>query len=100
MSAAAPQSATPNSHCVIGLIVTGEGERDFLPDLFRSLMQRAACSFRVLRRIGQRSPITSSVRRLAMVGSGQTIPTNDEQEIGLPARRFLRNKPCHFVILI
>jgi hypothetical protein len=35
-----------------------------------------------------------------MVGSGQIIPTNDEQDIGLPARGFLRDKPCHFVILV
>ena len=35
-----------------------------------------------------------------MVGSGQTIPDKDEQEIGLPARRFLRGEPAHCVILI
>jgi len=35
-----------------------------------------------------------------MVGSGQAIPTRDEEEIGLPARKFLRGNPCHFVVLV
>jgi hypothetical protein len=35
-----------------------------------------------------------------MVGSGKTIPTRDEQELGLPARRFLRERPSHFLVLI
>lgn len=87
-------------HCVVGLLVTGKGERDFIQHLFVSLMKRAGCSFKVVRRIGQRSPITSGARRLAMVGTGKSIPTNDEQEIGLEARRFLRNQPARFLILI
>ena|ERR1051326_1165579 len=86
--------------CAFGLIVTGEGEREFLPDLFTSLMQRAGCSFTVLTQIGQRSPITAGARKMKMVGSGMVIPTSDEEKIGLPARRFLRGQPCHFVILI
>jgi hypothetical protein len=87
-------------HCAVGLIVTGEGERDFLPNLFTGLMQRAGCSFRVKRRVGQKSPITSEARKLSMVGAGRTIPTADEEQIGLEARRFLRNQPAHFLILI
>jgi hypothetical protein len=35
-----------------------------------------------------------------MVGRGQDILPKDEEEIGLEARRFLRQQPCHFVILI
>jgi hypothetical protein len=62
-------------------------------------MQRAGCNFRVLRKTGQRPPI-SEVKRLKMVGRGQTILPKDEEEIGLEARRFLRHQPCHFVILI
>jgi hypothetical protein len=87
-------------HCQFALIVSGHGERDFLPSLFRTLMGRANCSFRVLRRIGQRSPITSQERQLRMAGSGLIIPTKDEQEIGLPARGFLRNQSCRFVLLV
>jgi hypothetical protein len=92
-------------HCVFGLMVTGKGERDFLPSFFRSLPQRANCSFRVMARIGQRDPIASPARKLKMVGSGKIIPTEDEKDIGLPARRFARDREgdehCRrFLILI
>lgn len=87
-------------HCVFGLMVTGKGERDFLPDLFRSLPERANCSFRVIARIGQRNPITSPKRQLKMVGSGKIIPDRDQNEIGLPARRFVRNHDGQFLILV
>jgi len=87
-------------HCTFALMVTGRGEQDFLPSLFRSLMDRTNCSFSILSRIGQRGPITSEARRLRMVGSGQAIPTSDEQELGMPARRFLRDKPTHYLLLI
>jgi hypothetical protein len=35
-----------------------------------------------------------------MVGSGQIIPTEDEREIAIPARQFLRQQTCRFLILI
>jgi phytoene dehydrogenase-like protein len=35
-----------------------------------------------------------------MVGSGKIIPDRDAQEIGLPARRYLQQDKCAFVILI
>jgi len=98
--AQAPEARGRCDFCTFGLVVTGEGEEEFLPAFFRSLSARAGCSFRVLRRIGQRKPITSEARKIRMVGSGQVIPTEDEREIGLPARRFLRGQPCHFLILI
>jgi len=82
-----------------GLIVTGKGEEAFLPDLFRSLAATGHCSFQVIRRIGQRSPITSPKRRLQMVGTGQLIPDKDAEEIGLPARRYLTSLAT-FVILV
>lgn len=87
-------------HCVFGLLVTGKGERDFLPPFFRLLMERAGCSFQVIGRIGQRTHITSQKKILLMVGSGKTIPDKDEEEIGIPARRFLSKNPCRFVVLI
>src|SRR5262249_11322014 len=86
--------------CSFGLIVTGRGEEQFLPDFFRSLTQRAGCSFKILSRIGQRNPISSPARKIKMVGSGKTIPTEDQSLIGLKARGFLHQKPCHFVILV
>lgn len=82
-----------------GLIVTGRGEEAFLPSLFRSLEATGRCHFQVLRRIGQRSPITSAKRRLRMAGTGKTIPDRDQSEIGLTARRFL-TQPSTFVILV
>lgn len=86
-------------HCQFGLIVTGQGERDFLPKLFSVLMSKAGCSFKVLRKVGQRKPIGER-KRLKMVGSGVVIPDKDETDIAIPVRLFLRDQPCHFVILI
>lgn len=83
-----------------GLIVTGEGEREHLPKLFSSLIATGICNFRVISHIGQRSPILSTSRRIRMVGRGEIIPTRDEQKIGLPARRYLGDDPCRFVILV
>jgi len=82
------------------LIVTGKGEERFLPKLFRSLASTGRCSFEVLRRIGQRSPITSEKRKLAMVGCGKRIPDRDTDEIGLPARRAIRQGQDTYVLLI
>ena len=35
-----------------------------------------------------------------MVGTGKVIPSKDEQEIGLPARGYLREKPGRCVVLV
>lgn len=35
-----------------------------------------------------------------MIGAGQVIPTKDETEIGLPARRYIREQACRFVMLV
>ncbi|WP_019498728.1 DUF4276 family protein [Pseudanabaena sp. PCC 6802] len=82
-----------------GLIVTGDTEAQHLPMLFRSLTKLGTCYFEVIRQIGQRSPITSDKKKLKMVGSGQTIPNRDEEEIGLEARRRL-NENIDYVLLI
>ena len=81
-----------------GLIVTGKAEEKCLPDLFRFMAATGMCSFRVIRRIGQRSP-RSENRRLQMVGRGKMIPDKDETEIGLPARRYL-SSDANFVLLV
>lgn len=82
-----------------GLIVTGKTEEKCLPKLFRSLSATGRCSFKVITRIGQRSPIESPRRRLKMVGSGKTIPDKDAKDIGFPARAFLSSE-AHFVVLV
>ncbi len=82
-----------------GLLVTGKGEEKFLPKLFRSLAESGHCDFTVVRRIGQRSPITSPKRLLKMVGEGKKIPDRDEQEIGLPTRRYLASNDTLVVLL-
>ena len=82
-----------------GLIVTGKTEEKCLPSLFRSISATGRCSFKVIRRIGQRSPIKSSGRRLRMIGSGKTIPDKDAENIGFPARAFLSSE-TDFVILV
>jgi hypothetical protein len=83
-----------------GLIVTGKGEEQFLPSLFRALMETGRCTFKMLRRIGQRSPITSSRRRYQMGKRGQVIPDKDEVEIGLEARKYLVRTANSFVLLV
>ncbi|MFI5379462.1 MAG: hypothetical protein ACHRHE_09205 [Tepidisphaerales bacterium] len=86
--------------CRFGLIVTGRGEAKFLQLLFRSLMVRAWCSFEVIRRVGQLSPITSPKRVLKMVGRGGNVTPKDVENIGLPARGFLRQHAQNVVILV
>ena len=86
--------------CRFGLIVTGKGEEAFLPQLFGVLMERAHCVFTVIRRIGQRDPITAPKKLLRMVGSGQRLPTKDEEEIGLPVLKFLRTYPGSFAMVV
>ena len=73
----------------VGLIVTGETEERCLAELFRVLTSQGTCNFRVIRRIGQRTAITSKRRLLKMVGSGKKIPDRDAEQIGLTARRFM-----------
>ncbi len=86
--------------CRFGLIVTGEAEREHLPKLFTSLMKTGLCSFKVIQFTGQRRPITSPSRKVKMVGRGDTIPSKDVTEIGLPARRYLQESDCNFVVLV
>ena len=87
------------AHVRFGLIVTGKTEQQCLDDLLGILASRANCSFRVIRRIGQRSPITSERRIQKMVGTGKKIPDRDAEEIGFPARNFL-SSGGHFVLLV
>ena len=83
-----------------GLIVTGETEWEHLPKLFKSLMATRTCTFEVIRKIGQRNPITSRRRRPPVVGTNQPIERKDELEIGLPAKGYVSQSGYHFVILI
>ena len=87
------------AHVKFGLIVTGQAEEQCLADLFRILASQANCSFRVIRRIGQLSPITSEKRIQKMVGTGKKLPGRDTEDIGFPARHFLCSGG-NFVILV
>ena len=91
-------SALPFLH--FGLIVTGKGEERFLPSLFRPLMATGRCNFEVIRRIGQRSPITSQKRQLTMVRTGRVMTDKDEEEIGLTARRYVMKRRNTFVLVV
>ena len=84
----------------VGLLVTGKGEEQFLPALLRSLTRSGTCSFQVVKRIRQRSAITSEKRRIAMVGTGKEIPTEDEREIGLTARNWLKDDAARLLLLV
>src|SRR5688572_10877557 len=83
-----------------GLLVTGRGEERFFPRFLRLLTSDGNCTFEVIRRVPQRSPITSEKKKLRMIGSGKAIPDKDASEIGLPARNYLNNYPNSFVILV
>ena len=86
--------------CRFWLIVTGKGEEESLPHLFRVFMAKAHCVFTVIRRVGQRSPITASDRILRMVGKGQRLPPKDEEEIGLPVLAYLRRYPGSYAMVV
>jgi hypothetical protein len=81
----------------IALLVTGKGEGQFLPRLFRSLEAEGHCSFEVGRWIRQLRPKASN-KPLKGVGKGHQLPKGDEA-IGLAARGYLRNG-YHYVILV
>jgi len=84
----------------IGLIVTGKGERRFMPVFLRALTDSGRCTFKVLRKISQRSPVTSPRKQLKMVGSGKLIPDKDAHDIGFPAREWLSQNDDHLLLLI
>lgn len=84
------------------LLVTGAGERENLPKLFRSLSASGVCSFQTHEKIiGQRRPIKSSKKIAKMVGKPKSIiPDKDFEQIAAPARRYIQANPCHRVLLI
>jgi len=95
-----PEADLPDwRFCRFGLLVTGRGEAEFIPDLFRCLAATGRCSFTILRRIGQRSPMTSPKRELRVVGTRKQIPDRDADEIDLPARGHLIQKDSFVVVL-
>jgi hypothetical protein len=83
-----------------GLLVTGHGEADFLPNFLRLLTTSGDCTFKVIRRVGQRSPQTSKSERQRMTGTDRAIPTKDETDIGLPAHTFLKGNKNSYVVLV
>jgi len=91
------QNETEWFHARFGLIVTGKGERQFLPKFFSDLQRSGACFFEVVRRVEQLRPITSSNRKLRI--GGKNLPTRDE-EIGLIARSYLIRGSHRYVVLI
>ena len=82
-----------------GLIVTGKGEEEFLPSLFRSLTPSGHCTFKVICRIGQRSPITSDRRSISAAGTDKKMLDKDDEQIGRRARRYLDDQDT-FVLLV
>ena len=98
-------ASTESPRCAyfrFGLIVTGDTEWEHLPKLFKSLMATGICHFEVIQKIDQLDPRTSNRRRrsLVVVGTNRPIPLKDWEEIGRPARDYVNQSGCHFVILI
>lgn len=83
-----------------GLLVTGECEAEFLPTFLRSIQAAGNCTFETIRRVEQRSPISSTRRQLRMTGSNKSIPDRDAEQIGLPARNYLNRHQNSFVLLV
>ena len=92
----------PNQCCYFKFIlfVTGQGEKQYLPILFRTLSSSGTCSFLVKEFVPQLRPITSSKRTIYMVRTGQKLPDKDFERISSPARRYIQQDPCHRVLLI
>lgn len=82
------------------LFVTGKGEREHLPKLFKELTKSKICTFRVVEKLGQREAITSNERKAKMVGKGQRLPSKDFECISAPARRYIQDDPCARLLLI
>jgi hypothetical protein len=88
----------------IGLLVTGKGEREFLPEFLRGIAapgpEDSRCVLSVIRKIEQLNPISvQSKQNLKMTGRGTHLPSRDE-EIGLAARGFLLANQNGFVVLV
>jgi hypothetical protein len=97
------ENITSEQSCYLfefGLIVTGETEEQHLPSLFKNLMATGICTFKIVCRIGQLSPRTSQKREIKMVGSGKIIPDKDAENIGLPAKEYLSENQCRYLLLI
>ncbi len=80
-------SAEPPSwkYVHFGLVVTGEGERDFLPGLFRELAATKHANFFVLRQTGQRTQLSQG-RIEDYLKQGKQVPDRDA-DIALVIRR-------------
>jgi len=81
-----------------GLFVTGEGERQFLPDLFRILQKSGLCDFEIVAKIEQVRP-RGAKRQQELRLAGKKIPDKDA-EIGLRARRYLQQKSNSYILVI
>lgn len=81
----------------IGLVVTGDSERDFLCDLFRAIAATGHATFLTIRQTGQRTALSD--KRIDQYGKrGKDIPDRDAQ-IGYEIRRFVA-QPEHFAVWI
>ncbi len=94
------QDPQPCSYLYFGLLVTGKGEQKHLPLLFRALEESGIAHFRVIRKIDQLSASTSPNRQAHVVGTSKRIPSKDIERIAYPARKFLQENPCGFILLI
>lgn len=81
----------------IGLVVTGEGEWDFLPELLREIAATGHAHFFVLRRTGQRTGL-SEARIDDYVNQGKQIPDHDA-EVAYDIRRHVATTN-HYAIWI
>lgn len=86
-------------HIHFGLLVTGDGEAKFLPEMFRLLTASKICSIEVIRKIEQVRPLGKRSEKILKL-AGKTIPNKDMDRIGLPARRYLQDKPQSYGVLI
>lgn len=93
-----------------GLIVTGETEEEHLPSLLKNLTKTGICTFKIIRRIKQLSPRTSSKKHPLQVkvietnnnslNRKQKILTKDQEKIGRAAQDYLLKNPCRYLLLV
>lgn len=80
----------------IGLVVTGEGERDFISAFLRPIAATGKCHFPIILQTGQRHALTETKER-AYNATGKIIPDRDAA-IGAKIRHWLASDESHYAI--
>lgn len=93
-------SSQPERFIKFGLLVTGKGEEQHLPKLFKELSATGWCAFRIVRRVSQLSVRQVNIEPLKELGVPKKIPKKHAEQIGLTSRRWLQDGLVDYIILV